>query len=262
MKIPQDPLKNGKWGLLHYHSDSITVRFEETDEGCHSRLYSERERNNENYPIVAEGIVAYICEYRKDTQTKMLFDRYISLCRERYLSSESRKPDACRRDLDEEFIESLKSDETARINRSVKFFDYIQDNEVEEIKNYVENFRYYIGLNNTTKKISTEKTIKYTNPFIALVCRYRDIHITEENVADILFTFGKGPSNSGNLIRRYIFFRSKNSRTTCSGSDRTDKFNENRLSMVVSYLKSNNYDSVQAEEELDLFRKNMESRLK
>lgn len=253
-RINTEPWANGKWGNLDYWTESIVLRFDEMDEGCMHRLYAPRERNADNYPIVAEGMVAYLNYFWGKYNTMQMFNGYMNECKQKYIQVESMRPDAYKRNLESEFLSIHFSDEKLKIERSKKVFEFLTKEKVGAILEYVEGYIDYISnlLGLPSDSNLNEKT--HSNSFIALVCIYTGKEITKENALEVLTSFGK-KGRINKLLEVYNDLYWDRERTNSNELPKSDLFRLKQLKEVIKHLNSIGADTAKADTELAKLKK-------
>lgn len=252
-----DPYKNGKFGILNFYPDQMTIRFNETTVNGESFLFPERIRNDENSPILANGVLAYIAKYHNEMDTLTLFENYINIGRKQFMEAECKKADAPLRELETEFITLFIEREREWASYPPMLYEYIPDEYVNELNEYVIAFIAY--LEKKRPLTFSTKSNGFDYACIALIHIYRETEITKSNEAEILSSFGFEPSKTNKLVRKYKELLEDNMRVGSNESARKDKPRVKRMEKVVAYLKSQGLDSSQAEKELSILKESMEN---
>lgn len=155
---------NGKTGNFEYDSVNYCYRFVETTQDMNCYLYAERERNDENTPIVIKGLIAFLIACWGQSEVA-IYNTYNQRQKEQFLDVESKKPGSFKRDLDKEFAQLLFSIEQRNIEEFVYNFDYVSEEEKSLITEYTNNYLEYTAATYKQKL----KTIKVEHDFESLL---------------------------------------------------------------------------------------------
>ncbi len=133
---------NGKSGQFQDFNNDYQFRFCETDEnGYHYLLNDEEQRK---LPVLACGFVAWLIKHW-GTDTQTIYSGYLQARLDQYKSSHKNDADVLKRDLDSEFFEQYNSQEEKFVLQSEAIFDFVSDDDVKKIKNYISNYFDFIG---------------------------------------------------------------------------------------------------------------------
>lgn len=158
--------KNGEIGRLEYDQNKIAIKLIEMVKSGDDISYKIPPSKNINPPVLAEGFIAYFTYFQPNIKfPQLLFDHYIDERRKRFLSVEGIKPDSILRDLEAEFMTQLIAEEKDRATVIPKLYDYVSDEYVNELKEFVRSFLVYIE---TKMADSLEASIK-NDPLAGLV---------------------------------------------------------------------------------------------
>ena len=94
-------------------------------------------------PVLACGFVAYLINYFGD-ETKKIYENYFKLRLNEYKTKHKNAPDAFKRDFEKEFFDVHLSKEEEMIGQSEAIFEFISDDEVNIIKQYISNYIEYV----------------------------------------------------------------------------------------------------------------------
>lgn len=132
---------NGKAGQFIDFENTYELRFSETDENCNA--YKVKDSEREKTPIIACGFVAWIiCHWGGETQK--VFENYLNAKLNQYRAYHKNAPDVIKRDLEKEFFQKYWSDEEKWIKISEEIFRYISNEEVEVLRQFVENYKEFV----------------------------------------------------------------------------------------------------------------------
>jgi len=239
-RIKTEPWANSKWGVLRYYSENILIRFDEMDEGCMHHLVAPSERTIENYPIIAEGIVAYVVA--SDINDCLdLYQRYFEYQKQEYVDFERKKANAFKRDLNTEFLARYPVEEKARILRSSNIYTFYPKERNEEIKQYVDGYMEFVD-NMLPESAKGNKSSTFSLAFIALVCIYKKINIEPSNALAILNEYGHDSTEPRKLLEKYNGYQKVGDRQNLSGMHRSDLERLKLLKRVIKYLQSTGID--------------------
>lgn len=133
---------NGKSGQFNDFDNNYQYRFCETDEnGYHYLLNDEEQRK---LPVLACGFIAWLIKHW-GTDTQTIYSGYLQARLNQYKSSHKNDADVLKRDLDSEFFEQYNSQEEKFVLQSEAIFDFISDDDVKKIKNYIINYFDFIS---------------------------------------------------------------------------------------------------------------------
>ena len=124
-------------------NDPINVLyFIECTPDFNSYKYTEKEWK-EKCPIIAKGFIVHYILHKNDKATD-IYDGYYYSLRKMYADSESKKPGAHKRNLNDEFYLIHINEEKERIEQSQSLFDYLTTQDKETILSYVNDYFEYI----------------------------------------------------------------------------------------------------------------------
>jgi hypothetical protein len=134
-------------GGFEYNTSDSSYRFIEMTDDLHNLKYLERELTLENTPIRAIGIVAYVIR-NYGTAAVEIYSTYFNSLEKQYIEVESKKPDAFKRNLKQEFLKKHIIEEKQRVAFSKDIFEFISEGERAEILNFANNYFDFINQNN------------------------------------------------------------------------------------------------------------------
>lgn len=133
---------NGKTGSFEFDSVNYCYRFVETTQDMNCYLYAERERNDENTPIILKGLIAFLIACWGQNEVT-IYNTYNERMKKAFIDIESKKPGSFKRDLDKEFAQLLLNTEQINIEEFANNFDYISEEEKSLITEYANNYLEY-----------------------------------------------------------------------------------------------------------------------
>jgi hypothetical protein len=133
---------NGKSGQFNDFDNNYQYRFCETDENGYHFLLKEEEQKK--LPVLACGFVAWLIKHW-GTDTQTIYSGYLQARLDQYKSSHKNDADVLKRDLDSEFFEQYNSQEEKFVLQSEAIFDFVSDDDVKKIKNYISNYFDFIS---------------------------------------------------------------------------------------------------------------------
>jgi len=137
---------NNKFGTFHIDNYHVEVRFHEYDAVFRSIDLVKR-LDYTQIPVVASGIIGYyLMRLREKIYTKTLFLDYIDLNVDKYFNLHKTEPDACKRNLINEFYAgSFLEEEKERIKQSEAIMPFVSESEAETLRQIASNFiEYYL----------------------------------------------------------------------------------------------------------------------
>lgn len=160
-KVTTNRWTNGKAGSFEYDSSNYSYRFVETTQDLNCYLYAERERNEDNTPIVIKGFLSFLiaCWGQNELAT---YNTYNQKQKEQFLNVESKKPGSFKRDLEQEFAKCLLDSEQSNIESFHNEFDYISIEEKGLVLEYGKNYLEYTAslYKQKLKDIKVQKTFE------------------------------------------------------------------------------------------------------
>lgn len=203
---------NGTTGSFEYDSTNYCYRFVETTQDMNCYLYAERERNDENTPIVLKGLIAFLIACWGQSEVA-IYNTYNERREKAFMDIEAIKPGSFKRDLDKEFAQQLLNTEQSSIEEFVNNFNYVSEGEKSLIMEYANNYLEYTAATYKQKL----KTIKVEQDFENLLHHNRKTVLmktlhellddaTGKDVAIVLKSLSKlgylaPPSNRNELYR-------------------------------------------------------------
>lgn len=149
-----DTWENGKMAYMRYSSANIWYQ----TAGLHyegTRLYRDHDDINGldevNFPIIAQGIIAYILVRLGKVSDDKICSDYYQTCLSKYKDVEKNKRGAYRRDLDSEFYPIHLREENEKINKSELLFSYLNKDESDVIREFVNYYFDFIEANYYTE---------------------------------------------------------------------------------------------------------------
>lgn len=133
---------NGKAGSFEYDSENYCYRFVATTQDMNCYLYAERERNDENTPVVLKGMIAFLIACWGQSEVA-IYNTYNERMRKAFIDIEAKKPGSFKRDLDKEFVLQLLSTEQRNIEDFTNIFNYISEDEKLLVAEYANNYLEY-----------------------------------------------------------------------------------------------------------------------
>lgn len=95
---------NGKAGSFEFDSINYYYRFVRMTQNLNYYLYAERERNNENTPIVLKGLIAFLIACWGQNEIA-IYNTYNEKRKKSFIDIEGKKAGSFKRDLDKEFAQ-------------------------------------------------------------------------------------------------------------------------------------------------------------
>ncbi len=129
--------RNGKAGLFGKYFQFI----EETKDGKAYLVATMNERAA--LPPLACGFIAWLIEYW-GTDSAQIYSDYLNVRLKEYTDKEGKKANATSRNLKQEFYEQYLPIEENYIRKSEAIFDFISDEEISEIKEFVKCYFEYV----------------------------------------------------------------------------------------------------------------------
>lgn len=203
---------NGKVGSFEYDSINYYYRFVEMTQDMNCYLYAERERNDENTPIVLKGLIAFLIACWGQNEVA-IYNTYNERKKKAFIDIEAIKPGSFKRDLDQEFAQLLLNTEQSNIEEFATNFDYISENEKSLITEYANNYLEYTAATykqklKPTKIEQTFESLLHHDRKTALMKALHELldDTTGKDVAIILKSLYKlgylaPPSNRNELYR-------------------------------------------------------------
>jgi len=135
-----DGWANGKVGFFHDFDNNCLYRFIEDEAGRMGRDYTEADRN---LPVLICGFVAWLIKYW-GTDTQNIYADYLQAKLNQYKTEHKNDADVFKRDLEREFYDQYRTKEEQWVKQSEAIFDFISEQEVNEIKKYVKYYFEYV----------------------------------------------------------------------------------------------------------------------
>lgn len=203
---------NKKSGKFEYIQSRLCYRFIETTPYPYSWIVPERERNDENTPIVIKGLLAFLvaCWGQKELA---IYNTYNQRIKEQFLDVESKKPGSFKRDLERDFARDMLNREQKHIKNFSDDFDYISIEEKNLLLEYGKNYLEYTATTyqQELKPAKIEQTLEallHHDRKIALMKTLHELldNKTGKDVAIVLKSLYKlgylaPPSNRNELYR-------------------------------------------------------------
>lgn len=155
---------NGKAGNFEYDSASYCYRFVATTQDLNCYLYAERERNDENTPIVIKGLLAFLIACWGQNEVA-IYNTYNERMKKAFMDIEAKKPGSFKRHLDKEFAQQLLNTEQSNIEEFANNFDYVSEGDKSLITEYANNYLEYTAATYKQKL----KTVKVEQDFESLL---------------------------------------------------------------------------------------------
>jgi len=154
--------KNGKVAEFIYNENAVWYQIIETTDDGKNYLVAPSERNLENCPVVALGLVAYLIRNWGRSET-LIYKEFYELCLFEYINSENKKPGSFKRDLDAEHYIFHISEEEKRVSYSQKIYPFLTEPDSKSINEYVKSYFDFMKINYSEK--SSEVKAKSVTPF-------------------------------------------------------------------------------------------------
>lgn len=153
---------NNKSGFFEYNNTLNNYRFIRTTDDLKEYMFREKERNEENTPIVIKGFLAYLINHWGSKEL-IIYNTYNEKQKQHFLDIELKKAGSFKKDLDIEFIKQLLTREQKYITEFNQFFDYIPNDEKKRLLEFCDNYIEY------TKTKNKQKTPKERESFSDLL---------------------------------------------------------------------------------------------